>query len=153
MALSVGDAAPDFTLKDHNGAAHTLSALHSEKPVVLVFVPFAFSGLCQGELCELSENLESFNRAGVQLFGISCDRQFSLKAWADQQGFTFPVLSDGWPHGAVATAYECFNADLGCALRRTVVIGTDGKIQEIFDSGGLGQARQFDQYTAAIAAL
>jgi mycoredoxin-dependent peroxiredoxin len=153
MALSVGDAAPDFTLKDHNGHAHTLSALHGEKPVVLVFVPFAFTGVCQGELCELSENLEAFNNAGVQLFGITCDRQFSLKAWADQQGFTFPVLSDGWPHGAVATAYECFNTDLGCAMRRTVVIGTDGKIQEIFDSGGLGQARQFDQYTAAIAAL
>jgi mycoredoxin-dependent peroxiredoxin len=152
MALSVGDTAPDFTLKDHTGTEHSLSSSVGEKPVVLVFFPFAFSGVCQGEFCELSENLESFNDAGVQLFGISCDRQFALKAWAEQQGFTFPLLSDGWPHGAVAQAYECFNADLGCATRRTVVIGTDGKIADIFDSGGLGEARQLDRYTAAVSA-
>ncbi len=153
MALSVGDTAPDFTLRDQVGTEYTLSTFQGTKTVVLVFVPFAFTGVCQGEFCELSENLESFNRAGVQLFGITCDRQFSLKAWADQQGFTFPLLSDGWPHGAVSTAYECFNVDLGCAMRRTVVIGTDGTIREIFDSGGLGQPRQLDQYTAAIATL
>jgi len=153
MALAVGDAAPDFTLKDHEGNEHTLSSLKGDKPVVLAFVPFAFTGVCAGEFCELSENLEQFNNAGVQLFGITCDRQFSLAAWAEKEGFTFPVLSDGWPHGAVAQAYECFNADLGCAMRRTVVIGTDGNIAEIFESGGLGEARSLDSYTAAISAL
>ena len=153
MALAVGDAAPDFTLKDQDGNEHTLSSFKGDQPVVLAFVPFAFTGVCKGELCELSENLEQFNRAGVQLFGITCDRQFSLKAWSDQEGFTFPVLSDGWPHGAVAQAYECFNQDLGCAMRRTVVIGTDGNIAEIFQSGGLGEARSLDSYTAAISAL
>ena len=153
MALSVGDTAPDFTLKDHEGNEHTLSSYQGDKPVVLVFVPFAFTGVCQGEFCELSENLESFNSANVQLLGITCDRQFSLKAWAEDQGFTFPLLSDGWPHGAVAQAYECFNEDLGCAMRRTVVVGTDGKISAIFDSGGLGEPRQLEQYTAAIGAL
>ncbi len=153
MALAVGDTAPDFTLKDQDGTEYTLSSFRGEKPVVLVFVPFAFTGVCQGEFCELSENLESFNAAGVQLFGITCDRQFSLKEWATQQGFTFPVLSDGWPHGAVAQAYDCFNEDLGCAMRRTVVINADGDISAIFDSGGLGEPRQLEQYTEAIGAL
>jgi peroxiredoxin len=153
MALAVGDTAPDFTLKDHEGNEHSLSSLKGDKPVVLAFVPFAFTGVCSGEFCELSENLEQFNNAGVQLFGITCDRQFSLAAWAEKEGFTFPVLSDGWPHGAVAQAYECFKADLGCAIRRTVVIGADGNIAEIFESGGLGEARSLDSYTTAIAAL
>ncbi len=153
MTLSAGDIAPDFTLRDQVGAEHTLSAYRGDKAVVLAFVPFAFTGVCQGEFCELNENLEAFDRAGVQLFGITCDRQFSLKAWADQQGYTFPLLSDGWPHGAVSTAYECFNVELGCATRRTVVVGVDGRISELFDSDGLGQARRLDQYTAALAAL
>lgn len=153
MTLAIGDAAPDFTLKDQDGNEHTLSSFAGSKPVVLVFVPFAFTGVCQGEFCELSENLNQFDSAGVQLLGISCDRQFSLKAWSDQQGFTFPVLSDGWPHGAVAQAYDCFNEDLGCAMRRTVVIGTDGTITNIFDSEGLGSPRAKADYDAALSAL
>jgi peroxiredoxin len=153
MSLSVGDAAPDFTLKDQNGAEHTLSSFAGSKPVVLVFVPFAFTGVCQGEYCELSENLNQFDAAGVQLLGITCDSQFVLKAWTDQQNIGFPVLSDRWPHGAVAQAYECFNDQLGCAMRRTVVIDKSGTIANIFDSEGLGSPRAKAEYDAALAAL
>ncbi len=153
MTLNVGDAAPDFSLKDQDGNEHTLSALTAEKPVVLVFVPFAFTGVCTGEFCELTENLNQFDSAGVTLLGITCDRQFSLKAWADAEGITFPLLSDGWPHGAVSTAYGCFNEDLGCAMRRTVVIGTDGNVAAVFDSEGIGSPRAKEEYDAALAGL
>jgi peroxiredoxin len=153
MALAVGDDAPDFTLKDQDGNEHTLSSYRGDKPVVLVFVPFAFTGVCEGEFCQLSENLNQFDSAGVQLLGITCDRQFSIKAWTEQAGINFPVLSDGWPHGATAQAYDCFNQELGCAMRRTIVIDSDGKVARIFQSGGLGEPRAKEEYDAALAEL
>ena len=153
MTLAVGDTAPDFTLKDQDGNEHTLSSHRGQRPVVLVFVPFAFTGVCEGELCSLSENLNQFETAGAQLYGITCDRQFSIKAWTDHAGINFPVLSDGWPHGATAQAFECFNEDFGCAMRRTVVIDQDGVITEIFDSGGIAEPRDKAAYDAALAAL
>ncbi len=153
MTIAVGSPAPDFTLKDQDGNEHTLSSFQGQSPVVLVFVPFAFTGVCEGEFCQLAENLNDFESAGAQLIGITCDRQFSIKAWTEKAGINFPVLSDGWPHGAVAQAYECFNEDLGCAMRRTVVIDKEGNIAEVFDSGGLGEPRQKDAYDAALAAL
>lgn len=153
MTLAVGDAAPDFTLKDQDGKEHTLSSHQGERPVVLVFVPFAFTGVCRDELCSLSEDLNQFEAAGAQLYGLTCDRQPAIKAWTDQAGISFPVLSDGWPHGATAQAYECFNEDLGCAMRRTIVIGKDGNVAKIFESGGLGEPREKAEYEAALADL
>ena len=99
--VAVGDTAPDFTLKDQNGNDVTLSALRG-KPVVIVFYPFTFTGVCQGELCEIRDDPSAFERAGAQVLAISCDTRHAQRVWAEQQGFTFPVLSDFWPHGEVA---------------------------------------------------
>jgi peroxiredoxin len=100
---AVGDTAPDFTLKDQNGNDVTLSALRG-KPVVIVFYPFTFTGVCQGELCEIRDDPSAFERGGAQVLAISCDSRHSQRIWAEEQGFTFPVLSDFWPHGEVAKA-------------------------------------------------
>lgn len=151
MSIEIGQEAPDFTLRDQDGNEVTLSSFRGEKPVVMVFVPFAFTAVCQGEFCELRDDLASFENANVALLGITCDRQFSNKAWADQQGFNFPILSDGWPHGAVAQAYGCFNEALGCAMRRTIVIDTDGVIIDIFETDNLRTPRDKTQYENAIA--
>jgi peroxiredoxin (alkyl hydroperoxide reductase subunit C) len=150
MSIEAGQQAPDFTLADEQGNQVTLSSFRGEKSVTLVFIPFAFTGVCQGELCELRDNLNAFETADNQVLAITCDRAPSLKAWKAEQGFNFPMLSDGWPHGAVAQQYDCFNADLGCAMRRTVVVGKDGVISDVFTSGGLGEARPFSSYTAAL---
>jgi mycoredoxin-dependent peroxiredoxin len=150
MSIEVGQEAPDFTLQDQDGNKVSLSDFRGEKPVVLVFVPFAFTAVCQGEFCELRDDLASFDDAGVQLLGITCDRQPALKEWATQQGFNFPVLSDGWPHGAVAQAYGAFNEALGCANRRTVVIGTDGRIADIFETDNLRTPRDKERYQAVL---
>ncbi len=151
MAINVGDDAPDFTLKDTDGNEVTLSSFRGSTSVTLVFIPFAFTGVCQGELCELRDNLATFNDAGNQVLAISCDRSPSQKVWKEQEGFNFPLLSDGWPHGEVARAYDCFNEDLGCAFRRTVVVDRDGKVADVFQSGGLGEARSLGSYTDALA--
>jgi mycoredoxin-dependent peroxiredoxin len=153
MSIEVGQQAPDFTLRDQDGNEVTLSSFSGERPVVLVFVPFAFTPVCQGELCELRDDLPAFEQAGVQLLGITCDRQFSNKAWSEQQGFNFPILSDGWPHGAVAQAYGAFNEALGCANRRTVIIDRDGVIVDIFETDNLRTPRDQEQYQEALSSL
>ena len=151
MTLNVGDEAPDFTLADTDGNDVTLSSFHGSKSVTLVFIPFAFTSVCQGELCELRDNLNSFQSADNEVLCITCDRAPSLKEWKSQQGFNFPMLSDGWPHGEVARAYECFDEAKGCAQRRTVVVDKDGRIADLFQSGGLGEARDLSSYTEALS--
>jgi len=153
MSIAVGDVVPDFTLKDTDGNEVTLSSFRGQQSVTLVFIPFAFTGVCQGELCELRDNLESFVGADNQVLAISCDRAPSLKEWKAHQGYTFPLLSDGWPHGEVARAYDCFNEDLGCAFRRSVIIDRDGKVADVFQSGGLGEARDLSSYTEGLSKL
>ncbi len=150
MALQVGDEAPDFTLPTHDGEQVTLSELRGETGVALVFIPFAFTGVCQGELCELRDNVEDFEAKQVKLLAITCDRAPTLARWAEDQGFNFTLLSDGWPHGEVSRRYETFNEELGCAMRRTVVVDRDGKIVDLFDSAGLRSPREKDRYGEAL---
>jgi peroxiredoxin len=129
MAVEVGQKAPDFTLKDYNKQPVTLSGFEGEKNVLLVFYPFAFSGLCQGELCQVRDELADYTDANVQVIGVSVDAPFSLKAWADQQGYEFPLLSDFWPHGDVAKAYGVFNEAAGMANRGTFLIDKEGTVR------------------------
>ena len=128
MAVEVGQAAPDFTLKDQAGNDVSLADYKGKQPVVLVFYPFTFTGVCQGELCEIRDDPSTFESADAAVLAISCDTRHAQAQWAEQQGFTFPVLSDFWPHGAVAKAYGVFNEQLGCANRASFVIDKDGKV-------------------------
>jgi peroxiredoxin len=153
MTLATGTEAPDFTLKDNNGEDVTLSAFREKQNVVLVFYPFTFTGVCQGELCSLRDDLSEYENANAQVVAISCDSRHSQKLWAEQQGFTFPVLSDFWPHGAVARAYGVFNDQLGCANRATFVIDKQGTIVDTFETPNLGTPRDKAEYEAALAKL
>lgn len=152
MHLQVGDLAPDFELVNHNGETIRLSAALSESAVVLVFYPFAFSGVCTGELCELRDNIAAFESADARLFGISVDSKFTLKKWAEQEGYTFDLLADFWPHGEVARSYGVFLEDRGIANRATFVIGQDGRIASAIVTNP-GEARDFAAYTEALAQL
>ena len=153
MALEIGQPAPDFERKDQDGNTVTLSGFQGEKAVALVFYPFTFTGVCQGELCELRDDLGSYEAAGVQVLAVSCDSGFAQKEWAAAQGYNFPVLSDFWPHGEIAKAYGVFNDALGCANRATFVIGRDGRIVDVFETESLGVAREKARYEAALAKL
>jgi peroxiredoxin (alkyl hydroperoxide reductase subunit C) len=153
MTLSVGDEAPDFTLKDQDGNDVTLSSFRGTQNVVLIFYPFTFTGVCQGELCAIRDDLSQFQNANAQVLAISCDSRFAQQQWAAQQGFTFPVLSDFWPHGAVSRKYGVFNEQLGAANRATFVIGKDGRITDVIESPNLGTPREKAAYDAALARL
>jgi mycoredoxin-dependent peroxiredoxin len=150
--ISVGEVAPDFELKDQHGAKVKLSSFKGEKNVVVLFIPFSFTGTCTGELCAIRDDLAAFQNDDVQVIAISCDSPFTQKIFAEQESYKFPVLSDFWPHGAVAQAYGIFNADLGCALRGTFVIDKQGVIRWSVVNG-LGDARNNGDYKSAIAAL
>jgi len=153
MALAAGTEAPEFTLKDQSGADVTLSSFRGTKAVALVFYPFTFTGVCQGELCELRDDLGAYEQAGVQVLALSCDSRFAQAKWAAEQGYGFPVLADNWPHGKVAQAYGVFNEALGCANRATFVIDKEGVIAATFASPNLGTPRAKAEYEAALATL
>ena len=153
MTVAAGTEAPDFTLKDQDGHEVTLSSFRGNSNVVLVFYPFTFTGVCQGELCALRDDYSEFTDAGVQVLACSCDTRFAQAQWATQQGYQFPVLSDFWPHGEVAKAYGVFNDALGCANRATFLIGADGTVVDTFATPDLGTARDASRYTEALAKL
>ncbi|MBN6033285.1 peroxiredoxin [Amycolatopsis sp. 195334CR] len=152
MAVEVGSKAPDFTLNDYNKQAVTLSSFQGEKPVLLVFYPFAFSGICQGELCQIRDEFAEYDGKGVQVIGVSVDTPFSLKAWAEQQGYQFPLLSDFWPHGEVAKTYGVFNEAAGLANRGTFLIDSTGVVR-FAEINQPGEARDQGAWKKAVAEL
>ena len=152
MAVEVGSAAPDFTLNDSNREKVTLSSFRGRKNVLLVFYPFAFSGVCTGELCQVRDELADYQNDKVQILGISADPTFALKAWATDQGYEFPLLSDFWPHGEVAKSYGVFNEAAGMANRGTFLIDTNGTVQ-FAEMNQPGEARDQAVWKKAIATL
>ena len=120
--------------------------------MLLVFFPFAFSGRCTAELCQLRDDLSAFQNERVQVLAISTDTSQSLKAWAELQGYTFSLLSDFWPHGAVARSYDVFFDKAGMALRGTFLVDVDGTIM-FSEANGPGEPRDQSAWKRAVAAL
>ena len=150
--LEVGTTAPDFTLKDQQGRPVTLSGFRGAKNVLLVFFPLAFTAVCQGELAEIQDHLATYVNDDVQTLAISVGPPPSHKVWATQAGFTFPVLADFWPHGAVAQAYDVFSRDAGFPNRGTFVVDRGGVIT-FAEMMGPGEPRDQTLWTGALAAL
>jgi peroxiredoxin len=152
MPLAVGTPAPDFALKDQSNEVVRLSDLRGRKNVLLVFYPLAFTGTCQGELCAVRDNLNDFVNDEVQVLTISVDSWHSHRVWAEQQGYQFPLLSDFWPHGAVAQEYGVFNDEAGIANRGTFIIDKTGIIR-FAEMNSPGDARDQDAWRKALQQL
>jgi peroxiredoxin len=152
MTLIIGDQAPDFELINQFGETVKLSDFRGKKPVVLVFYPLSFSGICTGELCEIRDNFAKFENENVELLAISVDSKFVQKQFAEHEGYKFSVLADFWPHGAVAKAYDVFIEDAGISNRATFVINKDGELVSKFVTAP-GQARSLGEYDRALASL
>jgi peroxiredoxin len=152
MSLTIGSPAPQFELSNQHGEKVSLESFKGQKNVVVLFYPFAFSGICTGELCAIRDDLNSFQNDTVQLLAISCDPMFTQRAFSEAEKYTFPVLTDFWPHGEAAKAYGVFDDARGCAIRGTFVIDKAGILRwQIVN--GLGDARNLTDYKAAISAL
>jgi peroxiredoxin len=152
LSLIIGDAAPEFELPNQFGETVSLADFKGKKPVVIVFYPLSFSGICTGELCEIRDNFGKFENENVELLAISVDSKYVQKQFAEHEGYKFSVLADFWPHGAVAKKYGVFLEDNGFANRATFVVNTDGNLVAKFITAP-GQARSLDEYDRALASL
>jgi mycoredoxin-dependent peroxiredoxin len=151
MTLELGKPAPDFALKDQHGQDVTLGDFRGRN-LVIVFYPFAFSRVCTGELCEIRDHLEDFSDETTALVAVSCDHMFSQRAFAEQDGYEFPLLSDFWPHGAMAKAYQIFNEKAGCSGRATFIVDRQGVVRWQVENE-IPQARNLDDYRKILADL
>jgi peroxiredoxin len=140
--VDVGQMAPDFTLTDQDAQQVTLSAHAS--PTLVVFIPAAFTPVCGGELQALRPIAER-----ARVLAVSCDSMFTLRALADAEGIEFTLLSDFWPHGEVARAYDAFDDVSGMARRVSLLIDGGGRVTERWQSRP-GQARDADDYLRAL---
>jgi peroxiredoxin (alkyl hydroperoxide reductase subunit C) len=150
--IDVGQEAPDFTLKDQNNEEFTLSSYRGERAVLIVFYPLAFTGICTGELCAVRDDIASFQNDAVQVVSVSVDSAYTHKIFAEREGYDFPLLSDFWPHGAVAQAYGVFNETAGFANRGTFLVDQDG-IVRFAEMNSPGQGRDANEWLSAIEAL
>ena len=152
MPIDVGTEAPDFVLKDQNNQEVRLSDYRGVRNVLLVFYPLAFTGICQGELCSVRDNLGDFVNDSVQVLTVSVDSSYSHKVWAEQEGYQFPLLADFWPHGELARTYGVFDDARGFANRGTFIIDKQG-IVRYAEMNGPGQARDQDAWRKALSEL
>lgn len=152
MDIDVGDTAPDFTLRNQDGQDVSLADFRGDRAVVLMFYPFAFSGICGGELCSIRDQITDFSTDEVVTLAVSTDAPPALKAWAEAEGFAFDLLADFWPHGEVARRYGVFNDVVGAAERGSFVIDRDGVVRHAVHNG-LGEARDDQAYLDALRAI
>jgi peroxiredoxin len=147
---AIGSQAPDFELTSQHGESFRLSRLGA--PVMLVFLPLAFSPTCTGELADLRQLEPRFADAGVEICGITVDSKATLRAWADEQGVRCRLLADFWPHGEVARRYGVLREDRGYAARGSFLIDGAGVVRDAFVSPP-EEARPIERYRAALDAI
>ena len=148
--LKVGDEAPDFELpsKPRGEEPFKLSD-HRGSTVVLNFVPAAFSPTCSNQLPIIEEKLAGL--ADTVTVAISTDNGWSLKAWAEQTGVSYPVLSDFNPLGATASAYGVLIEGMNIANRVVVVVDGDGKVAHIQTAPEVAELPDYDPVMACLS--
>jgi peroxiredoxin len=152
VTIEIGHDAPDFALEDQSRNVVRLSDFRGHKNVVIVFYPLSFTGVCQGELCAIRDTIEDFSGDDVQTLAISCDSGPTHAKWAAEQGYTFPLLADFWPHGEVARAYGVLDEASGLALRGTFIVDKSGTVAYTVVNA-IPDARDLAEYRTALARL
>jgi peroxiredoxin len=149
MTLTAGTSAPPFELRNQRRERISLYDLNGSR-TALVFIPFAFTSTCEGELCQIRDNFEVFEAAGTRVVAITCDTTATNARWAAENGFQFDILSDFWPHGEVSRKYDTFNETFGYAERTTYFVNEVGTITHVIRSDELREARPFAHYEEAL---
>lgn len=152
MSAEIGSPAPAFELPSQHREMVSLESLKGQNALV-VFIPFPFTGVCDGEVCMLRDSLTELADLDANVVAITAHAVPSNKKWSDEYGINFPVLSDFWPHGAIAQAYGAFNEKMGVANRYTYVLDAEGVVREVINTESLGTAREHDRYVEVLATL
>ncbi|NNG21222.1 redoxin domain-containing protein [Naumannella sp. ID2617S] len=119
---------------------------------LLFFYPFAFTGICTGELGRLRADRQAYADAGCRIAAISCDTMFSLRVFDDREGFGFDLVADHWPHGAIAERFGVFDAERGCAIRGSFLLDPDGVLRWSVVNP-IGEGRDLDAHLAVVREL
>jgi len=155
MSVAVGTAAPDFTLMNQDREPVNLKAQLANGPVVLAFVPAAFSSVCEKEFCTFRDSIAELTGLQAQVLGISVDTFFTLKAWSEREKFGFPLLSDF--NKEVIAAYDVVNPDMiglkGIAKRAVFVVDRGGIVRHREVLEDARNEPDYGQVKAALAAL
>ncbi len=128
MAVTAGQMAPEFTLKDQSMKEVKLADFRGKKPVVLIFYPLDWSPTCTQEHACVVNEMKRFEQLNAQVLGVSVDSAWSHKAYAEKMNIHYPLLADFQPRGAVGTQYGVYLADKGITGRAIFIVGKDGKI-------------------------
>jgi len=152
VTASIGAPAPDFELPAPDKSPTALSSFRGHNTLV-VFIPFPFTGNCSTEVCTLRDHLADLANLDANVVVITCDTAHANRVWAEQNGLTFPVLSDFWPHGEVSRSYGAFNEATGSANRHSFVLDADGIVRDIIKTDSLGVIREYDAYVTSLAAI
>lgn len=150
--VEIGSSAPGFELPDQDRNLVSLESLKGNKTLV-VFIPFPFTGICEGELCYIRDHRAALNDFDANVVAITVHAVPTIKHWSDEHEFDFPVLSDFWPHGNTAIRYGAFNEKVGAANRYTFVLDESGTVRDVINTDTLSVAREFEAYTDALAAI
>lgn len=149
MPLAIGTTAPQFRLMSQDREEISLDDLKG-KPSMIVFMPYPHTPTCESEACEIRDNWEDFESVDANVVLITTHAVPTNRRWAEEKDFEFPILSDYWPHGEVARAYDTFDETFGYAKRTTYVLDRDGVIREVIASDALREARPFSAYLPAL---
>lgn len=159
MAVQVGDKAPDFTLKNTDGEAISLSSYQGKQNVVLLFFPAVGSGVCEKELCSTRDSMKDYENLDAQVLAVSVDGPFSQKLWVEKYNFNFPVLSDFNKevcpqYGAMYDVWLPGKFDLkGVAKRSAFVIDKEGTVQYAEVLENAGEEPNYEAVKEALAKL
>ncbi len=145
----IGAPAPDFVARNQHGETVRCGDLRGRR-ALLVFYPWAFSQICTRELADLSTHAGELTRSGTRVLAISCDAMFTLRAYAEAETLPFELLSDHWPHGAIARAYGVFDDQTGVAVRGSFLIDPAGVLRWSVVNG-IGDGRDIEAHLTAIA--
>jgi peroxiredoxin len=126
--MTVGEPAPEFSLKDQSQKEVKLSDFRGRKRVVLMFYPLDWSPVCTNEHACFVNQMKQFEQLDAQVLGLSVDSVWSHKAYAEKMGIQYPLLADFHPRGAVAARYGVYLADKGITGRAISIIDRDGKL-------------------------
>ena len=153
--LQVGDKAPDFSLRASDKSLVTLKDQRG-KNVVLLFFPFAFTGVCTKEMCMMRDSIGEYEKLDAQLLAISVDSLYSLAKWKEEQGFNFPMLSDF--NKTTSKKYDALYKEFafglkGVAKRSAFVIDKNGTVRYAEVLENAGEVPNFDAVKQTLKSL
>ena len=152
MSSLIGQPAPAFELRTQDKEMFSSESLKGSKSMI-VFIPFPFTGICDGEGCAIRDGLGELDAMDANVVVITCHAVPVTSKWATEYGFDFPVLSDYWPHGEVSKAYGVFNDTVGAAIRATIILDEEGIVRDVIATESLGIAREHQVQVDALAAV